>query len=643
MKISRIVALIALFFCTESRLIAKTNDTLHVVTHNKTTIVTDPTQGFKLYKKWGVFPSADLPIRKITMHVKFACPDSMRCADWDYCDRISIARKGGVKGATQDYEIGRMLTPYGGAFGKDWKFNWEVDVTDFSLLLRDSVEVVYNHTGYEPNTDRGWAITIDFEIIKGKPALEPISIQKIYDGNFSYGDSTKSIEEALKPTSFTANTNTTLARLRIVQTGHGMDDPDGCGEFCSKYREIWYDGKLIDSRPIWKKCGDNPLYPQAGTWVIDRANWCPGTLMQPDLFDLNVQSGTMHTIHTKMQNYVSSKPSANETISAYLIQYKKTSAQNDIAIEDIIAPSSKSIYKRQNPAAANPQIILKNVGNNEINSLLIHYGTLGFEKKQFQWRGKLASGKKATILLPSIIDAKPGGNQFHVEIPKVNGKIDKFTQDNSLNVSFYSAPVLSNTLVFYLLTNNQPEQNAYVLKNKEGKIIQERKLGTLKANTTYRDTLNLASGAYSLELIDTAGNGLEFWYNGKGGRGSARLMNANGEMVKAFESDCGLGWVYNFKVGPKPDKVNPEQYSISLYPTRTKDKTTLDYFANKTQDVSVQIVTDPDARVVEEHKYGQLKEGIFTYDLSRFPKGRFYLKVLINGQEKFNKRIRLKE
>ncbi|HET7896461.1 MAG TPA: hypothetical protein VFL47_02290, partial [Flavisolibacter sp.] len=61
------------------------------------------------------------------------------------------------------------------------------------------------------------------------------------------------------------------------------------------------------------------------------------------------------------------------------------------------------------------------------------------------------------------------------------------------------------------------------------------------------------------------------------------------------------------------------------------------------EDVVVQLVTDPGDTIVEEHRYHQLKEGVFTYDLSRFPKGRFYLKVLINGQEQFKKRIRLKE
>lgn len=235
----KILAVIFSICLAISFLQTKAADTTHVVTHNKTTVVTDPSKGFNTYKKWGVFPTANVPVRKIILHVKFACPDSMRCADWDYMDRISIMRTKGKNGQVQDYEIARMLTPYGGAFDKKWKFEWQVDVTDFSSLLRDSVEIEYKHTGYEPNKDRGWAITLDFEIVKGKPALEPVSIQKIYDDSFSYGDTTKPINQALKPISFKAENNVLFARLRLVQTGHGMDEPDNCAEFCNKYRQLF--------------------------------------------------------------------------------------------------------------------------------------------------------------------------------------------------------------------------------------------------------------------------------------------------------------------------------------------------------------------------------------------------------------------
>lgn len=636
------ILLILLFaFTFKSEINAKTGNTIHVITHNKETVVTNPSTGNKSYFRWGVFPKADVAIRKIIMHVKFACPDTMRCAEWDYSDRISINRHGGVKGDSQNYELSRMLTPYGGAFAKDWKFQWEVDVTDFSLLLRDSVEINYNHSGYEPNNDRGWAITIDFEIVKGIPAFEPVSINIIYDDHFSYGDSLASIENKLSPVSFAKAKDASFGRLRIIQTGHGMDEPDGCGEFCNKYRELWYDGKLTDTKQIWKKCGDNPLYPQAGTWIYDRANWCPGNLMQPDIYDLPLGSESKHTIDFTMQSYNSPKPSAVEVITAYLIQYKNHVSEYDISVEDIMVPSSKSVYKRINPSAANPQIIVRNSGSKDVHSMLIEYGNVYFKKKIYQWKGELPVNKTIEIKLPGSILTKSGDNNFGVTISKPNGKKDNYPSDNSMTVPFASTPVHDSILVFYLLTNNNPLQNFYCLKSDDGKVIIERSLGSLKAKTEYRDTFRLAAGAYQLALTDTAGDGLEFWYNKEGGRGIARIINRNGELIKSFESDCGSGWIYNFVIGQNADKVNPKESAVGLFPTRTSDCTTLDYFSNTSDDVIVRLVSDTDGKTLEEHQYLKLKEGVFNYDLRRYPKGRFYLKIIINGEEKFSKRIRL--
>ena len=670
MKIHFVLFLAAIWITCHAS--AAPGDTLHVITHHHVTVVTDPSKGINPYPGWGVFPPAENPVRKMVMHVKFGCPDTMRCADWDYSDRISIRRQGGVRGVSQDYELGRMLTPYGGAFGKDWTFQWEVDVTDFSMILRDSVEVEYNHSGYEPNNDRGWAITIDFEIITGIPACEPVAIQKIYDDHFPYGDSLNPIEKKLSQVTFTAAPTAAFARVRVVQTGHGMDEPDGCGEFCNKYREIWYDGTLIDSRSMWKKCGDNPLYPQAGTWIYDRANWCPGYLVQPDLYDLSLGtvgknnqdrnnygskgishsrgSGKLHekvhhivnshTIYFAMQSYSSPKPSANEVISAYMIQYRTPACEYDASVEDILVPSLKPIHKRLNPAAANPRIVVKNSGSREIRNMIIQYGTPGFEKHEFAWTGSLMTGKSVIVNLPGTINSVPGENKFQVTVLKPDGMKDEYPDDNTLTVPFIPAPAHDTVLVFYLLTNNEPGHNGYQVTSADGTVIRERKSGTLAAATVYRDTLKLPPGAYQLSLTDTAGDGLEFWYNTKGGRGVARLMDGKGNLVRSFESDCGSGWIYNFRTGPKPDNIRSGDYAIGLYPTRTSDKTTLDYFGNRAEDVLVKLVTDPGGTVVEEHHYPQLKEGMFTYDLTRQPKGRFYLKVIVNGQEIFNKRIR---
>lgn len=628
------------FFLIQA-LIVKASDTLHVITHNKETIVTNPSKGFNEYKRWGVFPSVQTPIRKIVLHVKFACPDTMRCADWDYLDFISIKRLGGVNGADKDFEMARMLTPYGGAFDKDWRFDWELDVTDFSLLLRDSVEIEYNHTGYENNKDRGWLITLDFEIIKGKPVAEPISIQKIYSGAFKYGDSAAPIESFLKPVDFTREKNASFAKLKVYQTGHGDNEADECGEFCSKKREIVFNGNLIDTRPIWKKCGDNPLYPQAGTWILDRANWCPGYLQIPDEYLLPLKE--QNTIDINMEPYESPKSEAVENITAYLIQYKKAVTKNDAGIVDIIVPSAKKTYLRKNPACSGAKIVVKNNGKSEVKQLLLSYHTVGYGIKNYLWKGRLSFNQQTEIELPGVIDAAKGENTFLVSLSKPNGKTDEFDGDNTMASHFEKAPVHANDVVLIFRTNNQPQQNSYILTNSNGDLLHQHLFDSTEKNKLFRDTFRLAEGCYQLHVKDTAGDGLEFWFNTNGGRGYTRLQDVKGNLLKNFESDFGSELTYNFIVSNDASQwseMNTEP-AIGLYPTRTNGKTIMDYFSGQPQDVTVQIITDEGAQLVEEHQYKNLKEGTFAYDLSYRPAQRYYLKVFINGELKFNKRIRV--
>jgi hypothetical protein len=638
----RFVFLFALLFLPVL-LQAMPNDTIRVITHDNITVVTDPSKGRNSYNQWGVFPSADVPVRKITMRIQFACPDSMRCADWDYLDHIRIKRTGGVDGAVQDYEIGRMLTPYGGAFGKDWEFDWQVDVTDFRLLLKDSVEIEYEHTGWEPNEDRGWKVKVEFEVIKGQPAYQAVSIQKIYDGAFRYGDESNSIDKALVPVHFTTSRNASMGRFRIIQTGHGMDRPDGCGEFCNKYREFWFDEQMLHSRAIWKECGDNPLYPQAGTWIFDRANWCPGDLVQPDIYDIPLVKGKEHSVQLKMENYDSPDPSADELIAAYLIQYGPYQSEDDVAIEDIIVPSGKRIHGRLNPAGFQPRIVIKNNGGKVLEKLQIRYGNKGQAKEKYKWSGHLLPGKTDTLQLEGLVGNAEDVNVFQVELRKPNNKKDAYLADNRMSSNYQRIPEHEGELVFFLHTNNKPGENAYSLTNSKGEIFYQRTIGSLEANTTYRDTLKLPPGSYQLQLTDTTGNGLEFWYHVRDGRGRASLLNSQGQIIRNFDSDFGNGILYNFRVGSKPDPIAENTAACGLFPTRTKDTTTFDFISNTPERVKVQLVTDPGQEIEKEHIYEKLKEGVFTYDLSQYPKGRFYFKVYVKDHLIFNKRVRLKE
>ncbi len=625
------------FFLLSFGLLAQTPEKTHVITHQRATIVTDPSQGQKAYPAWGVFPAKAFPVRRILMHVTLGCPDSLPCAHWDYLDRITVKRTGGVSAKSLDYELSRMLTPYGSIFTPEWHWTWTVDVTDFAMVLRDSVEIEYTHSGYETPAV-GWALTLNFEIVKGPEVVRPLSITRMWEGQFPYGDPAEDIEKKLAPISFQTEAGATMSRFRIQQTGHGMDEPRGCSEFCSRWRDILFDGKLIDHTNLWKNCGDNPLYPQGGTWIYDRGWWCPGNLQPADVVDMFPSKGA-HTLDLNMQPYTATANiQANEAIASYLIQYEGPFAKNDAAIETILVPNNDQNFSRSNPAGFNPMVMIRNLGKDNMKSLTITYGTEGFAKKTFNWKGDIDFNKTAFIVLPGDIDHKPGNNIFMVTISKPNGKKDAWEGDNILNSTFSPPPILPQKMILQLLTNNKPGENEICILDNEGNSVFHKKPSDLKPRTMYYDTLNFDPGTYALMLSDSAGDGLEFWYEVKSGYGYIRLLSADGRLLHDFESDFGDSQFYCFTASPAAIiDTTTTQYAFVLYPRMTSGLINLDVHADRVGAMEVKITSD--GVLVERHYYKSVKQNRFTYDVGYLPGGRYIIEVLMDGESKFKRRF----
>jgi len=612
----------------------------HVVTHNRTTIICDAAKGENPYPAWGVFPKAEYPVRKITMHVTLGSPDSLNTAHWDYLDHIVLKRKGGAKGEVLNYELGRMLTPYGSIYNKGWNWKWQVDVTDFAPFLRDSVEIVYVHSGFEDKTV-GWALSIDFEILSGPPVVTPLGITPLWNKGYKYGDPNEKIEENLLPVTYESLGQAALSRIRIQHTGHGMDKPRGCSEFCTRWRELMLDGKVVDLRDMWKKCGDNPLYPQGGTWIFDRAYWCPGDLQQPDVIDVFTKPGR-HTAALRMEPYTaSSNIQAVENISAYLFHYSKPKQKIDAAVESIMVPNDEQRFSRLNPASSGPRISFRNLGADPLHSLTIVYGTKGFPSKTFHWKGNLSFNQVADVLLPGEIQEKDGENVFHVALIKPNGKKDAWSEDNGMDVVFTAPEKFPNEFVVKFLTNKTPQDNSISLINGQQDTVFQKKAAQLTALTLYTDTIRLATGNYSFRLLDTAGNGLQFWAQPENGDGYLRIFDLKGNLIHAFESDCGVGEMFSFKAvsGFEMDTTKA-QYAFSLYPRSVVDQTQLNVVSNKLSDMTVRITVD--GVLWQKHEYKAVKNAIFNYDLNHLPKGRIIVEAFMDGISRFKGRINKK-
>jgi hypothetical protein len=607
----------------------------HIISHNNTMVVTDPTKGYNAYRNWAVFPSQSTEYRKVILYVTYKCPDSLHCGEWDYLDEIFVRRIGSADSSSKNIEIGRMISPYGWRFDSTWQFTWHVDITDFALLLHDSVEIEFNHGGYESSTDRGWLVTLDFAITEGKPEMKCLGIDTLWCGSFPYGDNTKPIDNFLLPISFANKANVQIARLRITQTGHGMDDLENCAEFCNKYRKVIFDDSLVAQRQIWRKCGDNSLYPQAGTWIYDRANWCPGSIVYPDIYDYPITPNSVHTIDIKMEPYINpNHPSANYRIYSYLFYYSEPPTDNDVSLEEILAPGINDEQSRVNPICSNPRIVIKNCGKKRLTSMVIKYGLSGDQDQKFNWKGILESQKTTEIILPGVLAIKEGKQQFGVSLELPNRAIDEYKFDNTLSSQAIIPPICRNQLILAFVTNNDSTHNSYQLMDANGNIIMKRKLGSLKPATAYRDTFNLLTGCYNLTVIDTAGDGLDFWANPEGGYGYVRLLDINGHLIKSFLSDFGSEINYSFEVadGAKLPTMTDELPIVNPFPIRNKGTFTIDIFFDEPTNVNIQVVNEDSTRKVYENDYRNLKEAFLPIDISGEPDGFYFVKITTNNR-----------
>lgn len=606
-------------------------DIINVTTHDHIFINTNVKTGENYFLGWGRFPGNNVDIRRIKMQVTLGHPDSAAIAHWDYLDFINLRRVGGKSGVSKDIELGRLITPYGSSFTKDWSFTWEVDVTDFAMFLRDSVEIEYVHTGYEPQK-LGWSLTINFEIHLGAPIANPIALTELYKGSFPYGDKNDPIENYLKPVSVTFNDNADFGRIRIQHTGHGFGKPDFCSEFCNRWRKVIVNGEVIDKRDLWKDCGNNPLYPQGGTWIYDRGHWCPGDLQKPDVFDIKAENKE-NIIDIDMMPYIDSVENVDgkEVVTAYFIEYTAPNKQYDVAIEDIEVPTNKQIYSRRNPSVFNPIIRIKNLGSQPLKKLKIKYRTQGFDFKTYQWKGNLSFFEEETIILPGPVDFKDGENLFEVELLKPNGKIDQWPHDNTLVSTFHSPKKLPLDIVVAYKTNKRPEENMFFLVNSNLDTVYQRRPEQCEPNSFYTDTLHLKPGVYEFELLDKGGNGLEFWAEPKHGYGYLRFHDLNGNILHHFISDCGNGQFLAFEAveGARPDTL-VSQNAFFIYPRRTEDRLELDAFLDRPQKLRVQFMSDGEP--VEIHEYHQFKSGTFEYYIGYLPKGRYVVEIYVDDK-----------
>ncbi len=623
---------------------AKNGDTQEIYTHQNVLIQTDPSKGNTRYYGWGNFPKEG-KFQRVYAELSFKCPDNLRCGEWDYLNYIYLRTRKGNFNDTLNWELMRFITPYGFGFNKSWKHTWRFEITDFESLLRDSVEIEYQHTGYEAKNDRGWIIDLKFVFIEGEPLRDVLGITRMYQKSVPFGDDAAFDAQAPEFT-WSPKPNTHTSRIKIIQTGHGMDQPSNCAEFCPRFRYLWLDGKYVDTSLVWRDdCGANPVYPQSGTWIYDRSAWCPGQNVEEYNYEFPETGDSVHTFDLDMQSYTKTSGNSNYVITCYLVEYGPHKYQSDAAVIDVVQPSTHPQYLRQNPICSEPIIKVRNNGTTPIYSLDIAYGISGGSLSKHHWVGVLNFGETQDVRLPYKMDWTPVSTDFEATILKVNGQNDQDVSNNTLRVAMPEAPVLMpSKIVVMFRTNNAFKETSWRLLDAGGHTIRERN-DFNAANTIYRDTLDVYNGCFTF-VIDDSGespaeyplneDGLNWWANTFDGNGAVQLRNAsNGSLLHTFAGDFGSGLQLDFSVGYKVNTQDLGSFSAELkaYPNPAENEFTLDIperFVKNASPCTLEIL-DLQGKMVYNQSIDVLQTALMTIACEKLAKGMYLVKLKQNN------------
>ncbi len=627
-------------------LFASTGDTTHVLTHNNVLHHYITTSGNYNYTTWTRFPNKSW--RKAILKVTFKAPgNGLQCGQWDYLNYVKILRKGSINNPSQNIEIARIITPYGNSFGSKWSYTWFADVTDFAPLMNDSLEVDYNFTGGDGSTSgsSGYKFTLDFIMIEGTPAMQQTSFTQLWNGSFAYGNINNPIENHLTPISIQIDTSASIGRLRLLQTGHGAENNDGCSEFCNKYRLLKWDSVKVDSQQVWRLCGFNGLFPQAGTWVYDRSNWCPGSMVYPYSYDFKTTANSHHTIDIDMQQFVANG-SANYVFGSQFFQYKKPIHKIDASIENLINPSSQAEYNRINPICGNPTLTVKNNGSDTIQTLGFQFGIVGSSAQTYFWNGILLPQHTTTITLNNFLLIDSNSQKFNVTISSVNNASDEYPADNSYTTNVKLPSVYEQTMVFIVKTNKHPQETKYEVKDIWGNILLHKSGYNLNANTTYRDTISFPDGCYFFNIYDSSdggGDGLTFWADTAQGSGYAKIVNLGNTPYITFNSDFGSQTGINFKVGSPQylaiQHIAKPTLKCNVFPNPNNGNFTVDLDMTGFDDVTIWI-TDLMGRVICKQEYKNVSGLTKNFNLDNESAGIYLVKISSSSQSEIRKIIK---
>lgn len=538
------------------------------------------------------------------------------------------------------YEILSFITPYGN--GLDLGPNgvmWTLDVTDYLPILKGNRRLSIEGVGKNQEE-----LDLRFLFIEGTPAREVLDVQQIWPilgaNSIWYSNSVPNIlnDVVFEPRTIRLDPNASHYKIRSAITGHGQN-----GEFIGRWHFMNIDGGVEEFRwRAWKECADMPVYPQGGTWLYDRAGWCPGVPTDVEEMPLDgiANPGDSIVVDYGM-DVISNTADADYRVANQLVTYGGISHSLDAALVEVIRPSNRVEFARFNPACTEPSVLIRNTGSTALTSLTISYQVRGGAVRTYNWTGNLAFLEEEEVVLPVdnpvFWQTTSTESVFEATVSAPNGGVDEYAFNDSYTSEFEAWDSYTGDLSIRWRTNNKPSETKWKVLDDGGNIVLQNS-PFIGANTIYVDEFNLPAGCYTLRFTDQGDDGLYYWALASQGTGFVQFREL-GNVQKIFEPEFGKFFQYDFWTdGIVGDIEIDHAEFMKVYPNPTEGGFFLEMQGWDTREMTAEVYDGLGRKVTS--KTFSATEGVYreAFSLQGLEAGSYYLRVY-DGEKVHVRRI----
>lgn len=272
------------------------------------------------------------------------------------------------------------------------------------------------------------------------------------------------------------------------------------------------------------------------------------------------------------------------------------------------------------------QVTIKNFGTQELTSLDFEYTVNDEDTQTYNWTGNLAQGETTTVDLPTFaIDAEQS-NMFYLNTLNPNNEDDQLTANNDFSTSFERTAFLPQSCKVAILTDQNPEETTWDIKNSSGDIIASG--GPYTITSIFIEPFEwTGNDCYTFTIYDAGGNGMD--------GGFYKIVNSGTQLIWEGNPDFGYETSAQFAYDELMD-VNtlPLTDDINVYPNPILESAQVEFTLLQQSTVQMGIYNLLGKRVIHIIDGQIMPAGPLNYPINTdaLESGVYLLKLEVNGQ-----------